>query len=232
MPVLPSSLLEPLWDQFVALLPEHVDSHPLGCLNPRIADRVVFEHVIAALVHGSGYERVATPGCSDRTIRRQVTYWSGLGITGQLHALGARYAAAVITIACWLPALVSLALCLHHNHAGRGFEPGVGAGVRSLVSSPPSCHRPDCRVGWRAWRSNSGELAASWSAFTSTRRGATRPGRPRGVVDRENLRRRPAGGRGEFARAPVDGPVPDGADAGPRLVASLGVSNLPRRTGK
>jgi hypothetical protein len=30
----------------------------------------VFDHVIAALVHGSGYERIATPGCSDRTIRR------------------------------------------------------------------------------------------------------------------------------------------------------------------
>ena len=88
MPVLPSCLLEPLWDQFAALLPVHVDSHPLGCHNPRIADRVVFDHVIAALVHGSGYERVATPGCSDRTIRRRVAYWAQLGIAGQLHALG------------------------------------------------------------------------------------------------------------------------------------------------
>ncbi|WP_432044041.1 IS5 family transposase [Streptomyces cadmiisoli] len=87
MPVLPSCLLEPLWDQFATLLPEHVDSHPLGCHNPRIADRVVFDHVIAALVHGSGYERVATPGCSDRTIRRRVAYWAQLGIAGQLHAL-------------------------------------------------------------------------------------------------------------------------------------------------
>jgi hypothetical protein len=32
---------------------------------------VVFDHVIAALVHGSGYERMATLGCSDRTIRRR-----------------------------------------------------------------------------------------------------------------------------------------------------------------
>ncbi|MFD7052460.1 IS5/IS1182 family transposase, partial [Streptomyces mirabilis] len=39
MPVLPSCLLEPLWDQFAALLPEHVDTHPLGCHNPRIPDR-------------------------------------------------------------------------------------------------------------------------------------------------------------------------------------------------
>lgn len=87
MPVLPSCLLGPLWDQFVALLPEHVDAHPLGCHNPRIPDRTVFEHVIAALVHGSGYERIATPGCSDRTIRRRVNYWAQIGIAEKIHAL-------------------------------------------------------------------------------------------------------------------------------------------------
>ncbi|MHC5909371.1 transposase, partial [Streptomyces sp. S6] len=87
MPVLPSCLLEPLWDQFAALLPEHVDTHPLGCHNPRIPDRTVFEHVIAALVHGSGYERIAAPGCSDRTIRRRVRHWARLGMAEQVHAL-------------------------------------------------------------------------------------------------------------------------------------------------
>ena len=35
-------------------------------------DRVVFEHVVAALIHRSGYERIATPDCSDRTIRRHL----------------------------------------------------------------------------------------------------------------------------------------------------------------
>jgi hypothetical protein len=87
VPVMPSCLLEPLWDQFAALLPEHADTHPLGCHNPRIPDRVVFEHVIAALVHGSGYERIASPGCSDRTIRRRINYWAQLGIAAQVHAL-------------------------------------------------------------------------------------------------------------------------------------------------
>ncbi|MFI6949784.1 IS5 family transposase [Streptomyces sp. NPDC050422] len=87
MPVLPTCLLEPLWDQFAALLPEHIDTHPLGCHNPRTSDRTVFEHVIAALVHGSGYERIASPGCSDRTIRRRLTHWAELGIAKQVHAL-------------------------------------------------------------------------------------------------------------------------------------------------
>lgn len=90
MPALPVSLLEPLWAQFSALLPEHpvVDpSHPLGCHRPRTSDRVVFEHVVDALVHGSGYERIASPGCSDRTIRRRVQAWAATGLAQQLHAL-------------------------------------------------------------------------------------------------------------------------------------------------
>jgi hypothetical protein len=39
----------------------------------------VFDHVIAALVHGSGYERIATPGSSDRTIRRRLCEWATAG---------------------------------------------------------------------------------------------------------------------------------------------------------
>jgi transposase len=50
-------------------------------------DRVVFEHVIAALVHGSGYERIASPGCSDRTIRRRLQQWAASGLMQQVHRL-------------------------------------------------------------------------------------------------------------------------------------------------
>ena len=90
MPTLPSSLLEPVWDQFAALVPERpvvVPTHPLGCHRPRIPDRVVFEHVVAALVHGSGYERIATSGCSDRTIRRRLHEWAAAGLAEVLQTL-------------------------------------------------------------------------------------------------------------------------------------------------
>jgi len=90
MPALPASLFEPLWVQFSALLPERprvVPTHPLGCHRQRISDRLVFEHVIAALVHGSGYERIATPGCSDRTMRRRLDEWASLGLAEQVHLL-------------------------------------------------------------------------------------------------------------------------------------------------
>jgi transposase len=90
MPLVPVCLLKPLWAEFATLLPERPTvspTHPLGCHRRRIPDRVVFEHVIAALVHGSGYERISTPGCSDRTIRRRVKQWAELGISEKVHAL-------------------------------------------------------------------------------------------------------------------------------------------------
>ncbi|MFD5511452.1 IS5/IS1182 family transposase, partial [Streptomyces sp. NPDC127051] len=35
MPAVPSCLLKPVRDQFLALLPDREDHHPLGCHNPR-----------------------------------------------------------------------------------------------------------------------------------------------------------------------------------------------------
>jgi transposase len=90
VPAVPVSLFEPIWAQFAALLPTRpivVPTHPLGRHRTRIADRVVFEHVVAALVHGSGYERIASSGCSDRTIRRRVHEWAEAGLTERLHTL-------------------------------------------------------------------------------------------------------------------------------------------------
>ncbi len=93
MPVLAACLLEPLWGEFSAQLPErppYAPTHPLGCHRARVPDRIVFEHVIAALVHGSGYERLASPGCSDRTIRRRVQEWARLGLAELVHTLALR----------------------------------------------------------------------------------------------------------------------------------------------
>ncbi|GGJ64533.1 transposase [Streptomyces brasiliensis] len=47
----------------------------------------VFEHVVLALVHGSGYEWISTPECSDRTIRRRLKESSQQGISKTVHAL-------------------------------------------------------------------------------------------------------------------------------------------------
>jgi hypothetical protein len=57
VPALPSSVLEPLWVQFAALVPTRSVHHPLGWHRPRIPDRVVFDKRIQVL--GCGYRRIA-----------------------------------------------------------------------------------------------------------------------------------------------------------------------------
>jgi transposase len=56
------------------------------CHRRRISSRIVFEHLIDALVHGSGYERIATAQCSDRTIRRRLKTWAKAGVAQRVHA--------------------------------------------------------------------------------------------------------------------------------------------------
>jgi hypothetical protein len=58
-------------EQFLALLPVRQDAHPLGCHRPRIADAVVFNKLIEALVFGARYERIADSSCSATTMRRR-----------------------------------------------------------------------------------------------------------------------------------------------------------------
>ena len=75
MPAVPPYLIEPIWEQFCALLPErHVD-HPLGCHRPRIPDRVVFEKLVQVLVFGCAYQRIADEECSASTLRRRRDEW-------------------------------------------------------------------------------------------------------------------------------------------------------------
>ena len=82
--------MDPLWAELEVLLgsrPVFSPTHPWGCHRRRIPDRVVFEHIVDALVHGSGYEIIAGRGCSDRTIRRRVIEWAGRGLGQKLHEI-------------------------------------------------------------------------------------------------------------------------------------------------
>jgi transposase len=68
VPALPSSVIDPIWDQFAALLPEREVAHPLGCHRPRIPDRIVFDKLIQVLVLGAAYNKIADSTCSATTI--------------------------------------------------------------------------------------------------------------------------------------------------------------------
>lgn len=87
VPALPSSVIEPLWDQFAALLPERNVVHPLGCHRPRIPDRVVFDKLVQVVVLGAAYERIADNSCSATTIRHRRDEWIDAGVFEALEQI-------------------------------------------------------------------------------------------------------------------------------------------------
>ena len=87
MPALPSCVIDPLWDQFAALLPERKVAHPLGCHRPRIPDRIVFDKLVQVLVLGASYEKIADSTCSATTIRDRRDEWIDAGVFDRLEQL-------------------------------------------------------------------------------------------------------------------------------------------------
>jgi transposase len=85
MPALQSFLIEPIWDQFSALLPDDQAPHPLVGHRPRIADRIVFDKLVQVLVFGAAYWRIADRSCSATTLRRRRDEWIRLGVVEQLE---------------------------------------------------------------------------------------------------------------------------------------------------
>jgi transposase len=87
VPALQPYLIEPIWEQFRALLPERETNHPLGCHRPRIPDRMVFEKLVQILVFGCAYERIADGCCSATTLRRRRDEWIEAGVMTALREL-------------------------------------------------------------------------------------------------------------------------------------------------
>ena len=71
MPALPPYLIEPICQQYSALLPERRTDHPLGCHRSRDPQRVVFEKLVQALVFGCAYHSIAEETCSESTLLRR-----------------------------------------------------------------------------------------------------------------------------------------------------------------
>ncbi len=87
MPAVPPYIIEPIWEQLVALLPERDVDHPLGCHRPRVPDRVVFEKLVQVLVFGCAYEKIAEEGCSASTLRRRRDEWILAGVIDALRKM-------------------------------------------------------------------------------------------------------------------------------------------------
>ena len=87
MPTLQPYIIEPIWEQFLALLPEREVDHPLGCHRPRIPDHVVFEKLVQVLVFGCAYWRIADESCSATTLRRRRDEWIEAGMMDELEEM-------------------------------------------------------------------------------------------------------------------------------------------------
>jgi transposase len=87
VPAIQSYFIEPIWEQFSALLPRREVEHPLGCHKPRIPDKLVFEKLVQVLVFGCAYWRIADELCSDTTLRRRRDEWIDLGVMDALREM-------------------------------------------------------------------------------------------------------------------------------------------------
>jgi transposase len=87
VPALPPYIIEPIWQQFEALLPERRTDHPLGCHRSRIPERVIFEKLVQVLVFGCAYKRIADASCSESTLRRRRNEWIELGLMERLREI-------------------------------------------------------------------------------------------------------------------------------------------------
>jgi transposase len=87
VPAIQPYIIEPVWQQFRALLPSRQTNHPLGCHRPRIPDRVIFEKLVQILVFGCAYWRIADERCSATTLRRRRDEWIDLGLMEELEEM-------------------------------------------------------------------------------------------------------------------------------------------------
>jgi hypothetical protein len=87
VPALEPYLIEPIFEQFCALLPQRKTDHPLGCHRSRIPERVVFEKLVQVLVFGCAYHRIADETCSESTLRRRRDEWIELGLMERLREI-------------------------------------------------------------------------------------------------------------------------------------------------
>jgi transposase len=87
VPALEPYIIEPIWQQFEALLPERDVHHPLGCHKPRIPDRIIFEKLVQVMVFGCAYRRIAEEGCSATALRERREEWIEFGLMERLRKI-------------------------------------------------------------------------------------------------------------------------------------------------
>ncbi|MFH8411219.1 trypsin-like serine protease [Streptomyces sp. NPDC018019] len=111
------------------LIPSLCDPDPAGRRRPYRADDVT-QWLRLLITSLRGGHAAPADGRGDVVPTRDLAIHTLWPVAGPRSA---RYAAAAITVACWLPALCSLAVCLHRNHA----LPLPGAVLLAMLTPAP-----------------------------------------------------------------------------------------------
>ena len=80
-------VVEVIWATIEPILPPADSSHPLGCHNPRVPDRVCFRGILIRLVTGSSWEDIEAIldfVVSDTTLRARRDEWIDAGVLDDL----------------------------------------------------------------------------------------------------------------------------------------------------
>jgi transposase len=81
-------VIDVIWATIEPILPPPDDSHPLGCHNPRVPDRVCFWGILIRLVTGSSWtdiEAILDYAVSDTTLRARRDQWIDAGVFDRLE---------------------------------------------------------------------------------------------------------------------------------------------------
>ena len=87
MRALDPEVANPVWNAVEGLLPSREDTHPLGCHNPRIDDRICFRGILVRLVTGCSWttaEHLLDGAVSDTTLRARRDEWIDAGVFDRL----------------------------------------------------------------------------------------------------------------------------------------------------
>jgi transposase len=87
VPAIQPYIIEAIFEQFRALIPDREVDHPLGCHRSRIPDLVVFEKLLQVLLFGCAYWRIADGSCSATTLRRRPDEWIEAGVMEALEEI-------------------------------------------------------------------------------------------------------------------------------------------------
>jgi transposase len=82
MRALEPEVVDAVWQAIEALLPAQVETHPLGCHRPRVADRLCFRGILVRLVTGASWvdiEAILDHQVSDTTLRARRDEWIDAG---------------------------------------------------------------------------------------------------------------------------------------------------------